>query len=247
MVRRSYKNPPIMEAVIDLRFASEVSGASLLNVLAEKVGDKYSGTRRNQDKVELEARVAAESASASVRRLPHLTFLTSHDGLRLLGCGASTLSVHALAPYPGWEALVDQATHAVGALPAEVTSRGLSTIAVRYIDRILLPSVDVPLEDYFTVLPARPQKLPSRLSAFFVTTRSVDEQDDTAATLTVASGPADPSGQPVVIYDLTVSRQGSPLCSLEGTEWMQLVEAFHERQRDIFEQSITAKTRELFR
>jgi len=103
MTRRSYPNPPIVEAVIDLRFVADVSGEALLAALGTALADRYPAERRRQDRLELSAALLPDAVSTTARRSPHVTFLRSNDGARLIGCGSRMMSVHALAPYPGWE------------------------------------------------------------------------------------------------------------------------------------------------
>lgn len=96
-------------------------------------------------------------------------------------------------------------------------------------------------------MPHCPAPMPPEIAMFHVVTQTIDLKDDTIALLTLASGPATPEGNPVLLYDLHFRRQGQPLCGLTDTTWVSIVEALHQRQRDVFEASITDKMRELFR
>jgi len=222
--RRIYPKPPIVEAVIELQFAGSVAGSLIVDALADRLRDKYSVDRE--------------------RREPQRMFLRSRDGLRVLGCGEDSLSIHVLAPYPGWESFMEQTREAVLALPSE--ARDLSSVAVRYIDRIAMPSTNVSINDFFTIMPPSPEGMPPQLAGFRVATQMVDPGERLIANLTLASAPADEDGCPVVIYDLGVQRIGQPLCSLQSSEWISIAEALHQRQREIFEASITDRARELF-
>ncbi len=51
----------------------------------------------------MSASVSPTTALNSVSRQPAVTFLCSEDSLRLIGCRDGSMSVHVLAPYPGWE------------------------------------------------------------------------------------------------------------------------------------------------
>ncbi|WP_428265088.1 TIGR04255 family protein [Haliangium sp.] len=246
MKRRSYAKPPIVEALVELRFVHDVSGDALMDTLSARLADSYSGERKQQELVTFSAAVDAHSVAASARRAPHITFLQSDDGLRLIGCRTQTISVHTLAPYPGWESFFAQVEEAVEALPGDLRAGGLSTISVRYIDRITLPVGDGSYLDFLTIMPTRPEPLPSVLSGFHFVTQANDPDDGTQALLTLASGPPTPTGEPVLVYDLLLQRTGEPLCSFDGREWQSIVEELHERQRGIFEASITDRTRELF-
>ena len=244
--RRVYPKPPIVEAVVDLRF-SEGTGGDILSTLSQRLGRQYSGEQKRQHRVEVSARIEEEAVATETRRIPHVTFLRSPDGLRLLGCGPDVLSVHVLAPYPGWESFIDQAKEAVGALYAGPhASATVATLTVRYIDRIELPDVGASFSDLLTVIPARPQGMPPQLAGLYVTMQTTDPGDGTTASLVVGSTPTDESNRPALIYDLSVQRSGQPLSGLEGDEWSRIAEDLHRRQREIFEASITDAARELF-
>ena len=236
VTRPMYPRPPIVEAVIDFRFASEVQAASLIHALESTLREKYAGS------------VEKDYVATSARRNGHATFLQSSDGLRLLGCGNSMLSVHVLAPYSGWENFRDQAQEAIHLLPDGIRNESLASLSIRYINRFSLPkTAQMPINDYLVVMPPRPDGMPAQLSGFHMFTQTRDPEDGTIALLTMASAPPDAkTGNPVIIYDLTVQRAGNPLCGLGNGEWIPIIEVLHRQHRDIFEASITDRMRELF-
>lgn len=245
MTRRIYPKPPIVEAVVEFKFTKDGIGDQLANTLGAKLAAQYP-ERNQQMLVEFAAEVGSSSVATAARQSPHVTFLRSGDGLRLIGCGIRTMSVHNLAPYAGWESFFEQIEEAVAALPDDLRAAGVDAISVRYIDRITLPGNDQPFSDFLTIMPPRPAPMPSAVSAFHVVTQTVDPQDGTVALLTLASGPPGSTGEPVVIYDLHFRREGQPLCGLADRTWAGIADMLHERQRDIFEASITDKMRALF-
>jgi uncharacterized protein (TIGR04255 family) len=245
MERRVYPRPPIVEAIIDMRLAMPVDAERLIRAL--ETLPQYTGPHEVHDLFQFSARVEKEATSTSTTRTPHITFLRTKDGLRRIGCGIGILSVHVLAPYPGWESFREQALEAVERLPLDVRHPGLNSIAVRYVDRIGFPlSPLAQYDEYLTLMPIKPAEMPSQLTGFHIATSSVDPVDSTAASLTLTSAPRDEQGRPNLIYDLILQRSGSPLCSLEADDWIGIVDALHTRQRAIFEDSITEKMRELF-
>ena len=82
------------------------------------------------------------------------------------------------------------------------------------------------------------------MQAFHVVTQSYDPELDYSAVLTMAS--ALPEGEKLVmLYDLNVLRvRQDPGIGLDVV--MDQVDFLHDRQKLIFEASITNKTRELF-
>jgi uncharacterized protein (TIGR04255 family) len=246
MERRVYPKPPIVEAVIEFRFAQGVEKTALLERLDQELGGSYSGERREKSQIEIQAQVQNDSVESSARRLPSITFLTSEDQLRLVGCSDEVLTVHVLAPYPGWESFMVQAREVVDALPSEVRGVSPRSIAVRYIDRIQLPDEpDESPNDYLTMLPGKPPSMPSVMTNYssVFQVQSEDEDGKTVA-LVACSFTTDQSGC-FIGLDLNLVRRDG-LGPLSDGTWRQVVEDLHHRQRDIFEEAITDKMRRLF-
>lgn len=247
MTRRIYPKPPITEAIVELRFPKTITRDSLLDAVNTALSDSFRGERQERELVEFQASVQPGALATSARRAPHLCLLRSEDNLRQVACADGALSVHVLAPYPGWEAFSELVGEVVAAASPLLASSGIHQIAVRYIDRIVFPpDPGLSFGDLLAGMPHKPAAMPERMTAFHYMTQTVDAEDGTVASLVLASSPSEPSGLPVVLYDLTVLRQGEPLCPAQGDGWMKIMETLHDRQRAIFEDSITDRLRESF-
>lgn len=242
--RRIYPRPPIVEAIIELRYGGEVAAEVVVDSLRGALGDTYTGEPKKQERLQFEAQLSGDTFQSSTKKLPDLTFLRTSDGLRQIGVEPGGMTVHVLAPYPGWERFIEQATAAVHALPEVVRSGPITALGVRYIDRIALP--DSNAQRFLKVMPYRPNAMPAELAAFHVVTQTRDPEDGTFAMLTIASGPPEANGKPSLIYDLNLRRAGDHVCSFENDAWIPIIEKLHKRQRAIFEDSITDDLRELF-
>ena len=242
-----YPKPPIVEAVVEFGFSETVAQQALLESLGQDLAKKYAGPRKKQSRVDASITVNAEMVATEARRTTPIVFLISEDGLRLIGCAESALSVHVLAPYPGWERFAEQVEEAVAALPEVVKRKNLSRLSVRYVDRIVMPAGDIELGDYLKTVPKRPDSMPREISALHVVTQSRDPSDGTTALLTIAAIPPDSKeGRVELMYDLLLQRTGDPLCGLVDKKWLEIVDNLHVRQRDVFEDSITERMKQLF-
>lgn len=242
--RRIYPRPPIVEAVIELRFEGGVDWTAEVQArVLDRLQGSYPGTARASQQIELQASMSNAGLATSARATLRAMLFPSADGTRLVGLGKGLISVHMLAPYQGWEEFIAQAEAGVGAYLAEVQPSGLMSAAVRYIDRVKLPPDVGPLAEYFVGLPPRPEAMPEQLLAFHVVVQSSDP-DGTVALHTLSSAPPEQDGGPVVLYDLNLVHPFSPAADISA--WRDEIERLHERQRAIFEDSITPKTRELF-
>ena len=242
-----YSKPPIAEAVIQFRLAATVLGCDLEERLTSVLGMTYSGEKQQQNLFQMVAAAIGDSVSTSARTSPHIVLLRSQDGLRLLGCGNSVLSVHVLCPYPGWSNFLAQAVEAIGALREDWKGQGLKALSIRYIDRIALPAVKgIRLSDYLKVGPPKLDSMPQQVAGFHIMSQMHDPTEGIMALLTVSSAPQDQSGSPVVLYDLSMHKTVDHDWSLCEGAWIPALEEMHQRQKDIFEESITDTARELF-
>lgn len=232
MPRRFYPRPPIVEAIIEFRLEGDVAAADIAAALRSALSHEYSN-----------APAEPESARGGANRAQ---FLVARDGLRLLAYGQAYMSVHVLAPYPGWESFIEQARAAVNALTGSIENVAARALAVRYVDRIQIPlEPALHLDDYLTLLPKRPAALPDLLTGFRFGSESQDEEGLTARILVASERPI-AEGYITVGYDLMLARETTDKWLLSSTAWEPIVEELHSRQREIFEQSITETTRELF-
>lgn len=97
-----YPKPPIAEALIELNFSGGLPWAQSEKPLLAAFAKEFSGQRRALNNYEVRAdwRTGELSADGSTEFSRWL--LPSDDGTRLVGVAADVLSVHVLAPYPGW-------------------------------------------------------------------------------------------------------------------------------------------------
>lgn len=232
--RNIYPRPPIVEAVVEFEFASAVVADGLLERLRSSLPSTYSG-KRTQTRIDASIAISGDEVSTSSRRTP-VAFIESEDGLRLVGLNSTALSVHVLAPYPGWERFRELVDELVGALPSEVSAQPLRTLKVRYIDHVALPADSRP-GSYFPAL-EQAGSMPQHLTTAQIVTQSRDGLGTTARLLIGLSNQE-------VLYDLLLQREHPH--SLDSGGWQQVIEELHSRQREIFEESITEKARELFR
>jgi uncharacterized protein (TIGR04255 family) len=222
-----YQRPPIVEAVIDFLLSQKLDDESYEHVVGHLVKE-YPNRDKKDEGDEL------------------VMDLSSPNGRRHILLGQSTVSAHVLAPYPGWESLLDVAREALDALPESVRVAGASSVSVRYMDRIEFPIPEPVFNEYITIMPNRPAGMPKYLSAFTAALLSEEPETGTAASLMITCPPWQENKNPEILCDVRVERRGTSPISLTTEEWLKAANDLHATQRQIFEASITDKTRELF-
>lgn len=242
-MKKIYPNPPIVEALIQLHFEAEISRDEMVGILGDALMSDYPGDRKQRNDIQIKLRGNPQSGAAegTVETRNSIMFLTSKTGAHLLGCGDSLLSINVLTPYPGWDSFVGRAQKALDHIPSSIQEMGFKEISVRYIDRIELPLGKIDLSQYFTILPNLPSAFPPHIDGLQYASQGFDPTENTFVTVMFALRGGERLS---AILDVD-TRHVHPVAISNG-DWLKVLENLHERQRDVFESSITQKTRELF-
>jgi uncharacterized protein (TIGR04255 family) len=246
MAHTQYPNPPIVEAIVELRFSEQIRRDELVAALATALGERYCGERQQQIQVTVQAILHAETIGSTVGHAPSAELMRTPDGLRLVGCTNAGFSVHALAPYPGWAHFMRDLDAVFEALLPQFGERKLHEVLVRYIDRVVLPPLPVDLEDYLRILPPLPETGPAHVAGVSVNLHRTDGAGlETLLTLRTESAAGEP--RPAVVLDFIARQVLSAPCRLADRDiWLPAVENLHNLQYDSFEACITPACRELF-
>ena len=237
----NYAKPPIVEAIVELRFAG---GAPWASSQAHLLAD-FSTTHPNARPLS-DVPVSGDFGEGAVSTAtgPRVTrwLLSDESNSKVVGIGPGVLAVHVVGAYPGWAVFSPLVDDAFSRYRSRAEPRALAHAGVRYIDRIELPpGADVAA--YFEVLPRPLPSQPAGIGAFQVTT-STRDTSGVRSVLTLLSREPPPGGSRFVLYDLNLTHDFPPETPV--TAWRDVVEKLHQRQKDIFEESITHATRKLF-
>lgn len=236
MQGRQYKNPSIVEALVEFRFAGDEQGAwndALPMRVWEKLRAEYPKSRGPQ----IVMSVSPQGIGAKFERL----LLADERDRFLAGIGEHAISVHALPRYPGWDELRPRVLAAMETYDLESKTRGVNRISVRFINRIDLPSGAM-LTAYFTAPPVLPSPEPSGIGQF-ATRVEAPYLDGAGLVFNFNSAPASPAGLPGVILDIELLQDFATPIDLKSA-YVRL-DVLRDRERSMFEAAITDKTREL--
>lgn len=248
-MRTRYARDPIVEAVLEARLTGGSWSTDVCARFVERLRADYPGEQQHRRDYTIDPTpqsIDEEALSMRGRLAQDMTLLPSGDGRRFVGVSRGVLTSHVLAPYPGWSEFVERFEQAFEAYVGETGAQGVTQVGLRYIDQITLPAnADRILTDYFPFLPARPAAMPEHLDGFQITTQATERVEGFTSTLTMVTMPQDGEGRPVILYDLNLVHPFDGM----ATSFEKLrphLEFLHQKQRDIFEDSITDRTRGLF-
>jgi uncharacterized protein (TIGR04255 family) len=182
---KKYRNPPIREAVCELRI---VAGTPWDLAIPGMIYDrlKRSFPKRRQLKT-----VEASLIGGAVRmqESERLQFL-QEDERTLIMVGKDVLSVTRLKSYLGWEAFLPLILETFEAYKEITTPTGFQRLGLRYINQIDFKEERLKLEDFFDFYPYVGKQLPQDHGAFFTGIQPAYEEGRDALRLQFASAEA---------------------------------------------------------
>jgi uncharacterized protein (TIGR04255 family) len=239
---KTYKRPPITEAVIELRLGQPIS-RDTIETMGRRLKEEYFySDPETAVKVHFDAAPAtsirAESDWLGLK-------LSSLDRADILILRTNTFICSRLAPYPGWEALRDRARRNWDALRKAAGTLQLSRIGVRYINRIdvPIPADNVVQEaDYLNVHPTFPDDRPFLGYAMQIVQPL--GADDCKLTVNSAALPSPLVGHASLGLDIDIGRENY-LPRREDELWA-LIDRIRDHKNTVFERCITDKARQVF-
>ena len=235
-----YDAPPIIEAVVQFQYAEPVSKAlqaKLLKRLKREYVNELAlqAVGANVDFAKQEAAFVAEPQSR----------LSSSDETDILTVHATTLTWSRLAPYQGWDALLERVTRDVQT-SLEVTGlRKIVQLGVRYINRIDIP-ISGPItryEDYLTINLSLPESCDGVSNYGWRFERPYPELESLAIVQSAMIAPEIPN-HAAFLLDIDVIRKQSIPAKVDDI--FLLLGKMRDLKNEIFELSITDTARSSF-
>jgi uncharacterized protein (TIGR04255 family) len=170
---------------------------------------------------------------------------SSEDGLQVVEVTRTGLSFHRLRPYISWEHFEASARPVWKAFLGYFGPEGVSSLRLRYLNRIDLPGPVVELGDYLYTYPEIASGIEREVFDYLIRLRMLDQTIPARGTVTQRT---DYKGEPTVlplVFDVDVATMGAVERSDEAI-WARINQLRDFKNR-LFFSSITSRTRELFR
>ena len=250
--RTHYSNAPITEAIIDMRVI-QAQGFSIddLAAIQEVEADRYPN---RQSEVIYSGRMYIEEAEGPLQT----ESAHQQTGFRLVSQDKRETFIARLdgfvysiqAPYDRWETFRDEARRLWGSYLSVSDAVGVTRAAVRYINQLNFPGAEVEMKDYLRTVPEVSPDFPhGGLAGFFMQLQI--PQPDLECMLILNEAPTqapNPETTSILLdFDLFRERFDRPWKVDENNEVWEFMERLHQRKNEVFEASITEKTRRLIR
>lgn len=247
MPEQPYRQPPITEAVIEIRFATLVSAARI----AEISGDfesLYPFEQRIADvqvQLNLPSTPQAGVTTETIETLAHKR--SSLDQTEILLLRPQNLVVSQLAPYPGWVTFFERFRRDWTLWKKLMSYRKISRIGVRYLNRIDIPiraEQMIEYEQYINIYPHLPEIFP-KVSGYGVQAQIELPDIGCKMTLNSLTQPSIMLGHGGFIIDQDVYIAPNPPQNDEDI--YKFLDVVRGKKNEIFEACITPRARELFK
>jgi uncharacterized protein (TIGR04255 family) len=236
-----YDRSPITEALIDLR-VDPLPDEQLARfaALPESLRAEYPSSL---PRMEVSTHVSAGpqlSTSAKQRRTG--TLFVGRDERQIAQFRLDGFTFNRLAPYTDWESVRDAARRLWDSYRLAAPDARVIRVAVRYINRLVIPLPVADLGDYLHIRPELQESL-GAMNSFFVHLEL--EQQDIRAVLLVNEALAEPPADErlAIVFDIDISRSAE-LPTVDEEIWAVLGE-LHQRADRVFDESLTPRAKEL--
>jgi uncharacterized protein (TIGR04255 family) len=240
-----YKQPPITEAVIEIRFATPIDSARIAEVSAD-FQSMYPFEQHTSDvHVQLNTIPNTGTIAETTETLGRKR--TSLDQTEILLLRPQILAISQLAPYPGWETFFTRVRRDWALWKKSMSYRKISRIGVRYINRIDIPATPgeiVEYEQYLNVYPHLPEAF-AAVQGYGVQARVVLPDTGCILTLNSLSVPSPILGHASFVVDLDIYKEQNP--PQNDGDIYEFLNTVRVKKNEIFEACITPRARELFK
>ena len=237
-----YKQPPITEAILDLRVTlPETITLDSFAAIRDQVREDYP----NVEQV-VTGTLSIQPALGRVTTAEEHTGITfrSADGKRVFQATRAGFTFNRLRPYDKWEAFSQEAKRLWEIYKDACKPILVTRAALRYINRLELPSTLQDFQTYLRTVPEISPEIPPGVTGFFMQVQMQLEDPQCALIMNETLAPqTDPETFPVILdFDLFRVQNWA---SDDDDIW-RFLEQLRVRKNLVFEASITDAARKLF-
>jgi uncharacterized protein (TIGR04255 family) len=238
----NYKRPPIIEAVIEVRFGGPALDDKVMDTLLKRFSERYPAPPQKTDNF------GFELAGTELRVMQqNVGFrILSADGGFAVNIGRNAIGTSKNAPYGGWEEFIGEVRNNWSDWERVVGWKQIVRIGVRYINRIDIPFSPTGLtrlEEYFGFSVNAPKTL-GPLANFSINAEILTTDRPIKAVINHAPTPSPLVQTNSFLLDIDLGLEQA-LPTGEKALW-ETIEGLRSIKNSVFEACITDRTRELF-
>lgn len=245
---KTYKNPPLLEAVCEFRFDTEnINSVDQITNFYETIKALFPVQKKGKMS-QLEVKIDMEKTPEENRKNISQDFYEfeqyySSDEKYSVQLDGGRVSIHRIRPYTSWSEFFPIIQTVRDAYIKSFNPKSVGRIGIRYINEMVLPSLDFSFADYFHLEASIPSlEVNSRQSIFL---GSVYEQNGGNDAIKVQFADKQQGDIEVKAFVLDLDYfLAKPIIQLDALdEW--LIQA-HTNIESVFEGIVTDKTKVIF-
>lgn len=236
-----YKRPPIVEAAIEVKFESELEPEALAALVDFVSQDFPNKTERHHYKIDASNPMQPRISSVSPR-----TSLTDEEACRTIFLSSTTYLFGQKPPYNGWDKYCQWVSVYLDKLLKKSPFRKVSRIGMRYVNRIDIPTNDSLIyeSEYLNIFITLPDYFPP-FENYGINMNVADSVLNGFISIRTGLATSPLLDHAALLLDIDVYKDKE--LPVRADRIMELLHLMNGRAVAAFEQSITDKTRDLFR
>lgn len=244
-MNKQYKNPSITEVVCEFRFELENTfDQKAVDLFFDEIKEKFPKKKKGQfyqAEFKIDAKEKKQELSSKIVREFNQFF--SDDEKTLIQLDKGRLSIHKLKPYNSWQEFYPLINLVFDSYIKNIKIKSVQRIGLRYINNFEIPLSIFDIEQYFNLRPIIGEGLPQNLVSFMVGTIFAFENGRDNIKVQLINRLAAP-GKTAFVLDLDYFLVNPG--SIQMNEIAQWITNAHKNVENIFEASLTEKTKLLF-
>jgi uncharacterized protein (TIGR04255 family) len=240
-VAQFYNRPPIIEAVIDLKFEGDLSERDL-----ERLHDRFkSGYPSIEEKKTIQVDLSA--GGVVTRSSPAGFKMTAKNGVDLVLVNSDSIGSVRFAPYETWDNLIAVAKDNFDTFTKVVGRKIIVRIGARFINRIDIPVGQIegkPLREFFRIGVALPTEISSEFGDYSLAVTGVELTTGSGFSIRTGIGPPVLLDHVSISLDIDVFWDKNIPSRLD--ELWKKTDVLRSAKNSVFENCITDHVRELF-
>lgn len=170
--------------------------------------------------------------------------LSKANDSRVLQIRRDGLAYSHMAPYSEWATFKAEAQPLWAQYRAAIPGAKLVRCALRYINRVDIPGINIESYDYFTLYPKIPEQLPQQdVNGMALSVQMPQRDLECMAVINQTLVEPIKPGHISIIFDIDVFRLG--IEAWQDSEIWAFLDKLRDRKNEIFEACITDRTRDL--
>jgi uncharacterized protein (TIGR04255 family) len=247
---KTYKNPPVLEAVCEFRFILENQySPEQVSAFYSKIKDAFPVSKKgkmHQLQFKIEADKTPEENKQSFNQDFHeFEQYLSEDEKYSVQLDGGRLSIHRIKPYTAWSDFLPRIQNVYRSYVEIFSPKQLMRLGLRYVNEVALPADGFSFADYFTLKASLPSLEENSQKSIFL--GSVFEQENGRDAIKVqfaekqTMGPTPETRAFMLDFDYFLV---TPVVAFDAIDaWL---EKAHTNLDGVFEGMVTEKTKGLF-